>query len=165
MSGPLPLVHPYGDKNKHRTNLLFRKDWNVLSERRLAGVGFPAPFTNLQGLGFAQTSRTVLLHARGVINYVSCIKFPDPIRTAVRVRARVGPRVGAPQLRQARTPAHVSVVHFYPLLSRPRPAILPFIDPSEPRFWRPTATPAPSASPKRSTYLPAAFRRAATVFR
>jgi hypothetical protein len=73
----LPLTHPYGDKNKHRTNLLFRKDWNVLSERRLAGVGFPASFTNLQGCGFAQTSRTVLLHTRGVIDYVSCIKLPD----------------------------------------------------------------------------------------
>ena len=30
-------------------------------------------------------------------------------------------------------------MHFYPLLSRPRPAILPSIDPSEPRFWRPAA--------------------------
>src|SRR6476469_934733 len=33
-------------------------------------------------------------------------------------------------------------------ISRPGPAILPSIDPSALRFWRPAATPAPSASPK-----------------
>src|SRR6202041_1817775 len=39
--GTVALMHPYGDKNKHRTNLPLRKDRNVLSERRLAGSDSP----------------------------------------------------------------------------------------------------------------------------